>query len=90
MAVCSIYLVMSASYYKLYLKYAMSPVCIDNYIHFLLCLKLFFFSLPAASPSHGDVYLPCGNLPYTNKGTVFVCDATLGLDSQGGYVREHL
>ena len=27
MAVCSIYLVMSASYYKLYLKYVMSPVC---------------------------------------------------------------
>ena len=52
--------------------------------------KIIFFSLPAASPSHGDVYLPCGNLPYTNKGTVFVCDATLGLDSQGGYVREHL
>ena len=37
--------------------------------------------LPAATPSHGDVYLSCRGSEYTSKGTVFVYDATLG-----GYV----
>ena len=44
----------------------------------------FITTLPAATPSHGDVYLSCSGQDYTSKGTVFVYNATLG--SKGGYV----
>ena len=45
---------------------------------------IFIITLPAATPSHGDVYLSCRGSDYTSKGTVFVYDATLG--RYGGYV----